>query len=847
MKIKLAATAVLLAVIANAETLRYPQPAYRAEDFIDSIGISGTPAESKPGGRYNYPPEVFLDLGIRYYRAVLKNAVTPKDYPIRVEKYWREYGVRPLMLIDPGKSGEPTNLVRLVKEHAKGAIAQIEGPNECNNKFPPQNLNLKYKGKTDEAAGTLYMNDVYQALKADPETKDIPVVAYTAIFSDYSMARPHDAFDFANMHSYQGYRVPSSSLMPNVTRFNNIYPSGAVIKPFVPTECGYNIESDKSNGTFIRGNPRAQALNIPMLLAEYFRHGIARTYLFAVHNADGYGLLESDQQTKRPSYFAVQSLMHLLNDATWDKQALKWQSREFTPRTLYFEVNADAPGTIHSLTLQKQNGDYYLLIWNEVQNYDHDKRKERNPPPAPVTLNFKTAVKSALLYTQNAEGKYDEATVAIQNNSIKLKVPAAVSILKLTPAVKTDNIPLPPVDKAQIKGTAMENKINLEWQPSKDAKGYFVYRNDMCIATVTHTTYEDQSDWIRPDLGYRWAIQPFDADGNVGPKTEVVVTTPAKKPDLVVTEISSTPPFDQIKPDDKVVFKGMVTNIGNGATPHKVPVSVVFSVNGKVCGWGGDFVGRTLGAGESAVYTANMGPGGWIAEAGTFTVKALVDDVNRVSGELNERNNIMEKTITIGSTAGGVLEATSQPPQWQIDLTQEGTYDWILWGYEDKDAIVRKAGGAQAFSAVRHVAKNGAIGKTGGGKNRFVWNNGTPVTESKSCHWGLWLNGAGNAMEFDVKAGTTLRTLRVYVSATEGAAGRFTASLSDGSASDITCESWSGNLSRASSATPGAFQAVYTVRFKAASDNQTLKVKWQMASEPNQWKAQAILQAATLQ
>ena len=60
-------------------------------------------------------------------------------------------------------------------KYPPGVIAEVESPNELNNKFPPQELNLHYKGKTDEAAGAAYMDDYYMAIKADPVTASIPV------------------------------------------------------------------------------------------------------------------------------------------------------------------------------------------------------------------------------------------------------------------------------------------------------------------------------------------------------------------------------------------------------------------------------------------------------------------------------------------------------------------------------------------------------------------------------------------------------------------------------------------------------------------------------------------------
>jgi hypothetical protein len=86
-----------------------------------------------------------------------------------------------------------------------------------------------------------------------------------------------------------------------------------------------------------------------MLLAEYFRHGIRRTYLFALHNADGYGLLESDNQTKRPSFFAVSNLVAALTEAKWNPATHLWTGgRDFTPQALLFDLPG-ASETIHTL------------------------------------------------------------------------------------------------------------------------------------------------------------------------------------------------------------------------------------------------------------------------------------------------------------------------------------------------------------------------------------------------------------------------------------------------------------------------------------------------------------------
>ena len=475
-----------------------PSPAFRADDFIDSIGINGSPIQTKRTNKV-YDPQVFYDLGIRYYRQTLKYDLTRDDQPQQVAEAYRKSGARMMTLLDHNKI-KPEEVAGLLKQYDLRAIAEVEGPNEPNNKFHPQNLNLKYKGETDEKAAALYMDDVYALLKADPQLKDIPVVAYSAIFTDYNLAKGHTAFDYGNIHSYQGYGVPSSSLESNIARFNNIYPEGAVIKPFVPTETGYNVEQDKSNGTFLKGSPRAQALNIPMQLAEYFRHGIEKTYLFAIRNADGYGLLESDSVTKRPSYFALQSFLDQIREAKWNPQTLKWEgAREFEPRSLNFTLG-DAPATVHTLTLQKSSGEFHLLIWNEVRNFDQNARKELFPAAVPVSIKFGVPVgASATILTQNSKGAYDSQTASIKEGVLSVQVPSSVMIIKL----QGGEAPRTAAPRAVngLGGKATYHSAELTWNASPRAAGYFVYRNGWHIGTVTEPRFFERTSWLRPRFG----------------------------------------------------------------------------------------------------------------------------------------------------------------------------------------------------------------------------------------------------------------------------------------------------------------------------------------------------------
>ena len=67
-----------------------PQPAFRADDFVNFVGINGSPLRTRVEtagpfkGGATYAPELFYDLGIRHYRMVLRYDLTLPDQPDQV-------------------------------------------------------------------------------------------------------------------------------------------------------------------------------------------------------------------------------------------------------------------------------------------------------------------------------------------------------------------------------------------------------------------------------------------------------------------------------------------------------------------------------------------------------------------------------------------------------------------------------------------------------------------------------------------------------------------------------------------------------------------------------------------
>lgn len=132
-------------------------------------------------------------------------------------------------------------------------------------------------------------------------------------------------------------------------------------------------------------------------------------------------------------------------------------------------------------------------------------------------------------------------------------------------------------------------------------------------------------------------------------------------PDLVVTDISWSPANPAT--GNAVTFSAVIKNQGTGATTAGVINGVSFLVDGTQVSWS-DNNTSSIAAGSSITVTANGGPSGsavWTATAGSHTVTAWVDDVNRIS-ESNESNNQFSKTLTVGGTATPTPTPTPATP-----------------------------------------------------------------------------------------------------------------------------------------------------------------------------------------
>ncbi|MCC6209358.1 MAG: sulfatase-like hydrolase/transferase, partial [Gammaproteobacteria bacterium] len=173
-----------------------------------------------------------------------------------------------------------------------------------------------------------------------------------------------------------------------------------------------------------------------------------------------------------------------------------------------------------------------------------------------------------------------------------------------------------------------------------------------------------------------------------------------------------------------------------------------------------------------------------------------------------------------------------------MNLTAEGTADWIHWGRTSTSSPDRKAGVTAQISdfAAAGGANPSVTTQTASG---YTWTDGAPATSISNSRTGLWVFGVGKGFQFTVPADDShLRTLKVYLGAT-AAQGQLTATLSDASAPpySLTINQVSGRSSR-----------IVTLDFQAASPDQTLTVSYIVTTlyQPN-FQSWITLESAALQ
>lgn len=181
------------------------------------------------------------------------------------------------------------------------------------------------------------------------------------------------------------------------------------------------------------------------------------------------------------------------------------------------------------------------------------------------------------------------------------------------------------------------------------------------------------------------------------------------------------------------------------------------------------------------------------------------------------------------SLIAGILTGSMAiiPPGSTVNLTTNGTLDWVHWGTYTEYAFDRKAGVTPQIGALSTIGSDNKgyvfIYEFSDNTNGYAWMDGTPTATVTNTTTGVWewknankttdMKGAG--ILFTVPADTTLRRLSVYAGAFNARL-RFAVGLSDGSAPAY--------VNTALINTNNGPSAVFTVVYAANSAGQMLYV-----------------------
>jgi hypothetical protein len=238
---------------------------------------------------------------------------------------------------------------------------------------------------------TTWQQTQYAAYNANMTWANTPVFANSLAHASSAdqLANLSAYMDYGNMHSYPGGAgLPSNVSSSWIPQWNKIDGS----KPEVATETGYHTCPTCTNGVGV--STQAQAKYLARLVLEYFNRGIFRTNLYELMDEgtsttdreDNWGLIKYNG-TVKPSFTTLKNLITLLDDP----------GVAFTPGRLDYTLTGALTST-HSVLLQKRDGTFYLVLWQEVSSYNTSTKTNTSPAADAVTVTFASSVAGINVY-----------------------------------------------------------------------------------------------------------------------------------------------------------------------------------------------------------------------------------------------------------------------------------------------------------------------------------------------------------------------------------------------------------------------------------------------------------------
>jgi hypothetical protein len=367
-----------------------PVPAIRAAAFLDSIGVVTTfPDRGQP---LDKTVEMLKYGGFRWVRGGIEGL--SEKGPTTVQTYLdlhRQAGVRFSWGLVSGSS-DLTKLIATAKPLAEaGALLAFEGNNE------PNNWGVTYQGEKGGGQAKTWLpvaklqRDLLEAVRADPVLTKYPVWSISENGAEVdnvglqflTIPKGADALmpagtryaDCANVHNY--FYHPASPTPADNKTWNAADPTPACkvdglygnygrtwakhFRGYSQAELSTLPRVTTETGCTIGGSitEEVQARNQLTMYLDQFKRGWSYTAVYLLRDRgdeagnQSFGFFKPDYTPRKAAVY-----LHNLTTILADNRAVE------KPGSLEFSIESQ-PATVHDLLLQRSDGTFLLVVWNE--------------------------------------------------------------------------------------------------------------------------------------------------------------------------------------------------------------------------------------------------------------------------------------------------------------------------------------------------------------------------------------------------------------------------------------------------------------------------------------------------
>jgi hypothetical protein len=406
-----------------------------ASTFLNSIGVNTHLNDNAT--EYGNVPGVLSEL--QYLGVSRIRDDTPKSWTLPNYESLAAAGIKLDLFVgyDPGEEmgnggiQSDLNMIANIEASTHGSIIGLEGLNEPNN-FPNT-----WNGRPTDNWTTVeeVQQAEYGAVRSMSAFVGVPLLDASINSDSFPGTPPDMAFysDLGNAHVY-----PYNGGQPTLV-MNTILAAQAQLVPGKAawiTEFGYSSSYEDPSNYGVSQD--VQAKNILNGLLDAFKKGVPYTFIYELNNEttnpsltsleDGFGLF-SYTGVPTPAAVGLHNLTTILADAGSSAQT-------FIPNSLNYTIT-NLPNVGNSLLLEKSNGTFDIVVWNEAVDWNYQTKSDIIVAPTTVTINLGGGYQTVQIYDPLAAS----SPISTLSNigSIQLSVTDHPLVIQILP-VKTAEV-----------------------------------------------------------------------------------------------------------------------------------------------------------------------------------------------------------------------------------------------------------------------------------------------------------------------------------------------------------------------------------------------------------------------